>query len=73
MPAAIAVTFASSDCAVTCEQVVGHSVWIVRFWMPTGYVSQALFWNKLEDNVPFIIAEPSVLLWTIRPIGSWNG
>jgi hypothetical protein len=41
--------------------------------MPTGCVSQALFWNKLEDNVPFIIAEPSVLLWTIRPIGSWNG
>ncbi|KAM0707564.1 hypothetical protein Q7P35_004209 [Cladosporium inversicolor] len=73
IPDAIAATFVDPDletCAASDGQVVGIEVW---FWEMVVCASHAPRCDKSAGRVPFIMTAPSVLLYTIRPSGSWNG
>ena len=65
--------FADSDletCAASDGQVVGIEVW---FWGMVVCTSHVPGCGESAGRVPFIMTAPSVLLYTIRPGGSWNG
>ena len=70
--------FADSDletCAASDGQVVGIEVWFweMAVWETVVRASHVPRCEKSSGRVPFIMTAPSVLLYTIRPGGSWNG